>query len=72
MVKFNFHKIQQIYVKNKIKKIKMVVKNNAIITLLAKIFLMIILPSCSQNLKLINFLIFIIKLLISSYIRLLT
>jgi hypothetical protein len=72
MVKFNFHKIQQIYVKNKIKKIKMVVKNNAIITLLAKIFLLIILPSCSQNLKLINFLIFIIKLLISSYIRLLT
>lgn len=72
MVKFNFHKIQQIYVKNKIKKIKMVVKNNAIITLLVKIFLMIILPSCSQNLKLINFLIFIIKLLISSYIRLLT
>ena len=72
MVKFNFHKIQQIYVKNKIKKIQMVVKNNAIITLLVKIFLMIILPSCSQNLKLINFLIFIIKLLISSYIRLLT
>ena len=72
MVKFNFHKIQQIYVKNKIKKIQMIVKNNAIITLLAKIFLMIILPSCSQNLKLINFLIFIIKLLISSYIRLLT
>ena len=72
MVKFNFHKIQQIYVKNKIKKIQMVVKYNAIITLLAKIFLMIILPSCSQNLKLINFLIFIIKLLISSYIRLLT
>jgi hypothetical protein len=70
MVKLNFHKIHKIYLKSKNNKVQIVLKNYAIIFLLVKIFLLIILPSCSHNQKLINSLIFIIKHLISSYIRL--
>lgn len=70
MAKFNLHDIQEFYMKKKIRKLLIILKKYVIIILLAKTFHLITLLNCFKNLKLINSLIFIIKLQIFSLIRL--